>query len=162
MSTSTRAAIRDRGGAPLRDVFAFWALIVCVIAGCTGGDFDNRQAIGGNVTVAGRPLPKALISFIPTGATGGPKASGVVVDGQYAIAAADGPCPGEFVVKIETISPEIEALAAGDYEALKRNAGAKPPLVIAAKYNRQSKLRATVRKGGPNRFDFHVEEEKPN
>jgi len=130
---------------------------VCLL-GCSGENFDNRQAVEGTVTIDGRPLPKALISFIPTDRTQGPKATGVVVDGRYVIERADGPCPGEFVVKIEAISPEIEALAAGDYQKLRQTAGSETTITIAPQYNRDSQLRATVQEGGPNQFKFDVTE----
>lgn len=136
---------------------ALLAAVTAVASGCGGTDFVDRQAVAGSVTIDGQPLAKALISFLPIGATPGPKASGVVVDGQYFIAPDDGPCPGEFIVKIEAISPEIEALAAGDAAAPRHGAAAAPLLEIAPQYNRESTLAATVRSGAENRFDFAVE-----
>jgi hypothetical protein len=131
-----------------------------LLIGCEKPAFENRQAVEGKVTIDDRPLPKALISFLPIGATKGPKSSGVIVDGAYRIEAEDGPCPGEYQVKIETITPEIEALAARDMQALRKNAGQVPPAMVDAEYNVKSKLRATIQIGSPNRLDYEVKSAK--
>jgi hypothetical protein len=132
----------------------------CLVMGCEKPPFDNRQPVEGAVTIDGQPLPKALISFSPINGTKGPSSSGVVVDGRYRIEAESGPCPGEYQVKIETITPEIEAMAARDMEALRRNAGKKPPAMVAPEFNVNTKLQASVREGMPNRFDYAVKSSK--
>ena len=118
--------------------------------------FPNRQEVQGFVTMDGEPLPNALISFIPIGDTKGPKTSGEVREGKFHIDAERGPCPGEYQVKIETISPEIEALASRDMEALHRAAKEKGPPNVAKEFNVNSKLTATVREDGSNRFEYAV------
>jgi hypothetical protein len=140
-------------------VLTLLAAVAAAASGCGESDFDDRQAVAGTVTLDGQPLAKALISFIPTGATLGPKASGVVIDGQYLIAADDGPCPGDFMVKIEPISPDIEALAAHDYTSLRGVSATEATITIAARYNLQSELAAQVRGGVENRFDYALERE---
>ena len=133
--------------------------LTATACGCGSADFENRQAVEGAVTMDGQPLPKALITFIPNSGTAGPKATGVIVDGKYEIHQSFGPCPGEFTVKIETITPEIEALSSGDYEALHRSVG-QESVMVAPEYNRDSQLQASVTDGGPNRFDYSVESAK--
>lgn len=130
--------------------------MTCLVTGCDKPAFENRQPIEGAVTIDGQPLPKALISFNPTNGTKGPSSSGVVIDGEYRIDKESGLCPGEYQVKIETITPEIEAMAKHDMEALRRNAGQKPPAMVAPEFNVNSKLAVSVRDGMPNRFDFAV------
>ena len=130
------------------------------VVGCEKPPFENRQAVEGTVTIDGQPLPKALISFIPINETKGPKASGTVIEGKFRVEAANGPCPGEYQVKIETITPEIEALAKRDFEALRRNAGQKPPAMVAPEFNVNSTLQATVREGAVNRFEYAVKSVK--
>jgi hypothetical protein len=132
----------------------------CFVMGCEKPPFENRQPVEGVVTIDGQPLPKALISFSPTNGTKGPSSSGTVIDGKYRIEAESGPCPGEYQVKIETITPEIEAMAKHDMEALRRNAGKKPPAMVAAEFNVNTKLQASVREGMLNRFDFAVKSSK--
>ena len=133
------------------------AAVSLLVCGCGREDFENRQKIEGTVKIDGRPLEKALITFLPIGETKGPRSTGQITDGQYLIESERGPCPGEFKVMIEVISPEIEALAKKDYEALHRVAG-QPSIRISPQYNRDTKLRATVQDGGENRFDCEVEQ----
>jgi len=132
----------------------------CLMMGCEKPPFENRQAVEGAVTIDGNPLPKALISFNPLIGTKGPSSSGMVINGKYRIEKEAGPCPGEYQVMIETITPEIEAMAKHDIEALRRNAGQKPPTMVAPEFNVKSKLQANVRDGGANRFDFAVRSAK--
>ncbi len=139
---------------------ASWCWVAVCLCGCSGGVFENRQAVQGTVTLDGRPLSKALISFLPIGNTEGPKVSGVVQDGRFSIPAAKGPLPGEFQVKVEAISPEIEAMASGDFQSLRETAGTET-IVIAPEFNRESRLTATVRDGQPNRFQFQVKSGTP-
>ena len=139
-----------------------WPFLLCLMAivGCGGEDFENRQTVEGTVTIDGQPFEKALITFIPDSRTSGPKATGVVIAGKYEIERSLGPCPGEFTVKIESISSEIEALASGDYDALRKAAGSTEVVMVAPQYNRDSQLRATIVDGAENRFDFEVESAK--
>jgi hypothetical protein len=132
----------------------------CLVSGCEKPPFENRQPVEGAVTIDGQPLPKALISFSPINETKGPSSSGTVIDGKYRLDTEHGLCPGEYQVKIETITPEIEAMAKHDMEALRRNAGKKPPAIVAPEFNVNTKLQANVREGMPNRFDFAVKSSK--
>jgi hypothetical protein len=160
MAVAKRGRRRStRRGAAAAYRFCVGALVAsAAFAGCSDTKVDlQRVPVEGSVTLDGGPLPKALITFIPTGDTKGPRASGEIVNGVYAIAADHGPCLGEFVVKIETISEEIEALAAKDHAALRKAAAGEKRAMIAPEFNRSSRLRAKVTEQGPNRFDFAVE-----
>jgi len=132
------------------------AAIACV-SGCADSDPVQRRRLEGEVKIDGEPADLALITFIPIAPTAGPKASGLVRQGKYVIEQKDGPYPGRFLVKIENVPYEIEAMAA-------RRTGTKPPPapgklrpVVAADYNRDSTITVTVRQDEENRFDFDVE-----
>ena len=82
-----------------------WAvvgLLPAALLGC-GGDGD-RVRVTGTVTLNGDPLPHALVTFHPDGATGGLGGSGkTVADGRYTLTPAQGGpglLPGAYKVVI--------------------------------------------------------------
>lgn len=137
------------------------SLVSCSFLGCSEPDFPPRYQVEGNVTIDGAPLQKGLISFIPLAPTAGPKVSGVVTHGKYFIEADSGPCQGKFLVKIETMPHEIEALAAGKAPwAAAHQANEQRP-TIAPKYNQKSQLQVEVLPSDENRFNFEVQAADP-
>lgn len=137
------------------------SLACCSFLGCSEPDSPPRYQVEGHVRVDGAPLQKGLISFTPLAPTAGPKAAGVVTDGKYVIEAHAGPCQGKFLVKIETMPHDIEALAAGKPPWQAAHQAEPPRPVIAPKYNQQSQLQVEVRPDAENRFDFEVEAVDP-
>lgn len=65
--------------------------------GCGSGD---RAAVSGRVTLDGAPLKEGAITFIPIPPNQGATAGGTIRDGQYQIAASEGPRPGANRVEI--------------------------------------------------------------
>lgn len=129
---------------------------LCVlVAGCGGSDFPKRYGVEGCVRIDGADMEKGLISFIPLAPTKGPKVVGLVRDGKYVIDEAAGPSAGRFLVKIETVPPEIEAIASGKGLASQSNNKQRPR--VAAKFNRNSQLEVVVGEEARDCFDFDVE-----
>jgi hypothetical protein len=123
---------------------------LALFGGCN--DKSGRQGITGTVTLDGKPLEKAQISFRPQAGTASPSAGGNILNGKFTIAPERGLLPGKFRVEI-TASHHTGKTAPAPIT------GKMIPIeeqYLPAKYNEQSHLEATVQSGGPNRFDFPV------
>lgn len=135
--------------------------LVCCFVGCGSSDSRTHYHVEGRVKIDGNPMEKGLITFIPIAPTAGPKASGVVEQGSYVIDESVGPCCGEFLVKIETVSHEIEALAAGRSPGEETRRGS-PRSIVAPEYNQESQEKVVVREDAENIFHFEVESVQTN
>jgi len=139
-------------------------IVCCQFIGCTKSDFPSRCRVEGHVAVDGVPMEKGLITFIPISPTKGPKASGIIEQGEYVIEEDIGPCSGRFLVKITTVSRAVEAIATKRLSAREKCPLDDSRPVVAPAYDQESQLRAIVSKEGENRFDFEVksvQEEEP-
>jgi len=116
------------------------------LAGC-GQQNAETVSIAGSVTIADQPLSGAVITFEPMPGTPGPKASGVVLDGQYRIEPSAGLRPGQFRVRISMLPSEMLSSVAPD----------SAKLVIAAEFDSDSKLRADLQPTESNQADFQVQ-----
>jgi hypothetical protein len=132
---------------------------ICVLCGCGSPAKDplGRQAVTGKVTLDGKPIDVGSISFQPI-AKSGPAASGAVItSGQYKIPAESGLAPGEYRVVI--LSPESEPKRSAD--EMMNNPSATPSKErVAAKFNKDTELKATIKSNSPNVADFAVTGEK--
>ena len=82
-------------------------LAMLLAAGCGGGDGPGRVAVSGLVTVDGSPpLPAGTVTFVPVERTPGPRVSGAIAGGDYAVPAAVGPVPGAYRVEIAAADPD--------------------------------------------------------
>ena len=112
-------------------------LLLLNVAGCglLTGDLP-REPIAGVVTLAGEPLKKGSIEFVP--ASGGAVAArSLILEGKFNIPRAQGPAPGSYKVLI---------LADGDRSP---KAHDKDPKVGI-------ELTAEVRPGGNNHYQFSL------
>jgi hypothetical protein len=139
----------------------FLAISVSLTFGCGGGtpkDPLGRQAVSGKVTLDGKPLDAGSISFQPLAESGRATASGAVItSGQYKIPAESGLAPGEYRVVI--LSPEPEPKRTAD--EMMNNPSATPSNErVAAKFNKDTELKATIKSSSPNVADFAVTGEK--
>lgn len=133
-----------------------WGMVVTApLAGCGSGDSLHREAISGTVKLNGQPLKAGLIEFQPatpgvatTGATG-------ITDGSYSLRTADGLQPAKYEVRITSASPVVERKPG---EMPGDNPAPVSKEVIPAKYNSATTLTAEVTSGGPNKFDFDLQE----
>jgi hypothetical protein len=131
------------------------ALAVIAAAGCgDSGDGLDRQAIWGTVTLDGKPLESGQIQFQPPPNTAQPvPASGTISAGKYSIPRAEGPVPGTYQV----------AIFSGPGEAVAEETPGKAPAArkeaIPTKYNAETKLKAEVKPGGDNAFNYDLTSE---
>jgi len=115
-------------------------LSTAVLAGC--GDRSQVAPVTGRVTLDGRPLEHAEVTFQPDGSQR-PSIGRTDADGRYELAykrGEPGARVGEHTVRIY-VSPELVA---------------KPP-DIPARYDTQSELRAVVEAGEQNVFNFDLQ-----
>ena len=127
---------------------------ILIAAGCSG---DPRCAIEGNVNLDGKPMERGLVTLIPQTGTKGRKASGAIIDGVYHIEKKDGPNAGDFLVKIETVPHEIEAIAEKRPLSREDLRDLPPRPEVAPEFNRDSTTIVTVRLGDINQINFEVE-----
>lgn len=86
----------------LRFALLFFA---CVCIGCGPADGIERVPITGLLTVQGKPLPGATLSFTPVGETAGPGAIGRSdAEGKFEVISSrerhEGIPPGEYTVRV--------------------------------------------------------------
>jgi hypothetical protein len=77
----------------------FGGLLVGSMGGCSPSG-PARAAVAGQVLVDGQPLVEGSISFFPVEGTHGPSTGGIIHDGQYKIARAQGVIVGRNRVEI--------------------------------------------------------------
>lgn len=84
--------------------FAFLCLSLVALVGCGGGG-PHLVAVSGKVTVDGRPVPKAIVTFNPTGAGGSNSLGKTDNEGNYRLEFSQdkkGALVGDYVVEIVT------------------------------------------------------------
>lgn len=132
------------------------ALIVLVsgtaISGC-GRSGPELTEVTGTVTLDGKPVPKATISFLPSGEAGSPSYGRTDLQGKYELGYslnAQGARLGSYNVEIATSKLSKEEL-----EEMKASGEEVPAesVSIPEKYKAASALTAEV-KSGPNVIDF--------
>lgn len=102
------ASSRRRIGPALRRLVPLLFLVVTAITlvGCDQpAEPFSRVAIDGTVSLDEQPLDSAVIRFIPTGSTSGPKTSFEVRQGRFAASRENGPPVGTHRVEVEAIDP---------------------------------------------------------
>lgn len=136
---------------------------VCLLAiqllGCgRGGDYPDIGAVTGTITMNGRPLSGAIVTFIPQGhepGTGSRQSVGRTNDqGEYELTysiSAKGAKVGECQVRISNYIPPGPGGEDGDFQKGR-------PETVPAQYNTESKLVETV-EAGSNVFDFDLKME---
>jgi hypothetical protein len=125
-------------------------------SGCGEGDELPREAVSGTVTLDGKPLEKGTIQFTPAaqGSQGAAvQGGGMIESGKYSIPRDRGLVPGGYQVAIFSGGSGKPAIGPNGPVT----GGPSPAKeTIPAKYNAQSKLKAEVKKGGPNDFPFDL------
>ena len=125
-----------------------------LLAGC-GDSADRRHAVSGTVTYKGQPIPNGVISFLPRGSDASAGGS-AIVDGRYDIPASAGLLAGEYDVVISV--PTAAPAKAPDAEGGPGEGGEKETAeTLPARYNLMTELRAAVKAGDKNQFDFHLQ-----
>jgi hypothetical protein len=122
--------------------------LMLVVCGCAG-DPQNRQAVSGKVTFKGQPLDHGKIEFSPL--AGQTTLMGAAIhNGEYNIPAKQGLSPGWYKVMVN--APQGADLNPSGPPG--SDPGLPPTERIPARYNSKSDLKAEVKKGDPNVFDF--------
>jgi len=124
-----------------------------LFSGCSEPNPLNRQAIWGNITLAGNPLDNGTIEFYPSGTTG-IMSGAVVTDGSYSIAANRGLPEGEYIVRISAAKgePEPELKPGAMPEASRKPAKERIP----PEFNVRSQVKIQVQVGQSNSFNFDI------
>jgi len=123
--------------------------------GCGEGDELPREAVSGTVTLDGKPLEKGTIQFAPVAGGQGAavEGGGMIESGKYSIPRDRGLVPGNYHVAI--YSGGSGAPARGPNGPV--TGGPAPNKeTIPTNYNAKTTLKAEVKKGGPNDFQFDL------
>lgn len=127
---------------------ARWIAVALILLGSALGCSDsNLGRVTGTVAIDGRPLANAMVTFKPLSGER-PAAAKTDEQGRYELIYsrdANGAVLGEHVVEISTF---IEIMEDDTTEIT--------PETVPARYNVQSELSATVKRGA-NVFDFDLE-----
>jgi hypothetical protein len=136
-----------------RRLFSRWAglvgLLLVIGSGCGGG--PQNEAVSGSVTWKGQPLDQGTIEFVPAGQ--GVPVGGVILNGRYQFLSTPGVPPGTYQVRISSRKGKASRPDIADFEM-------SDPTVkeqIPAKYNVKTELKAEVKRGGGNTFDFDLQ-----
>ena len=135
------------------ECFALLALVSgTAILGC-GPSGPELTEVTGTVTLDGKPVPKAVISFLPSGETGSPSYGRTDLQGKYELGYSlnsRGARLGSYNVEITTSKLSKEEL-----DEIKASGEEVPAesVAIPDKYKEASALTAEV-KAGPNVIDF--------
>ncbi len=134
-----------------------WILSLGLCATLSGCGFGSGQPqtveVSGLVTLDGRPLDRALIMFDPVDGNTGPRAAGVIRNGEYFLDPDIGPVVGPLRVAIVS---EADDETPAPNELAKRYA----PEKIPRQYNSQSTLMVETTLDGPNHFDFDLRHQR--
>ena len=130
----------------------FCCLTLCILAGC--GDSGPETAdVYGTVTLDGKPVSGALITFRPEAEEGTPSYGGTDEQGKYSLMFTrdkEGAMLGKHQVDIET--HKISPSEAADIQAEGRQV-TDTYVEIPKKYRQPGALTAEVNRGG-NQIDF--------
>ncbi len=108
----------------------------------------GRLPVSGSVSYRGVDIAEGSIQFTPEDLSNGKPEGAIIKNGKFAIPAASGLLPGTYVV-------QITAASSGSSGAGK-NPGAPSGSteLLPEQFNAKSKLRAEVKAGQKNQFDF--------
>ena len=127
-------------------------LMLGLTLGCGGGDGLDRAAVTGKVTLDGTPIEEGSISFLPAGGTQGPATGGQIQNGQYSIAAAEGPVIGHHRVEIRASRKTGKMITVPMDPSKKVEEVAQ---VVPKQYNSESTLEKDIA-AGENVHDFEL------
>ncbi|PQO36885.1 hypothetical protein C5Y96_06900 [Blastopirellula marina] len=124
------------------------ALTLMLCSGCGG----SVGEITGRVTLDGRPLDGAMITFKPVGNPEAKEFSTEVNRGSFTIASGR-IAPGDYYVMLESQQPGAGAMI----EGVQRGEGIPPPSAFVPKiYEKKGALRAKISANGENYLTFQL------
>ncbi len=89
----------------VRRLWVLGMVLAPLLAGCGGSDGPPLGEVTGRVTLDGKPLPGAVLTFIAQSAKGSPSYGGTDHEGRYTLMFTNtktGAMVGDHVVEIET------------------------------------------------------------
>jgi len=124
--------------------------VTAAAGGCGKSAPANVGGVSGRVTLAGEPLPEAVVTFAPTKQGGSTALGKTKADGTYSLNYAKG-ISGAEIGENRVLVTTFDA----------GNPDSDPPRPavpekVPAKYNSQTELKVEV-KAGSNTFDFPLE-----
>jgi hypothetical protein len=129
-------------------------LVAATLAGCSGRDPWNRQAVSGFIRVDGQPIGDGAILLEPmAGDRSGLAAGGTIRRGAFRIERDRGPSPGSYRVRIYSSSGVQSPPGKGQTDRTRR------PMVerLPETYNTKSTLRLEIVAGGANRLELDLD-----
>lgn len=149
---SGMSRLHSAGAASLALVVGIAIFLPC--AGCRRGGLD-RNAIGGAVTLDGKPLASGGILFTPVKGTKGPVTGGAIKDGRYQLPQDSGPVAGWYRVEIHATRKTGRMVPAPFKRAGENDTVEEQEEAVAPRFNFESTLEVEV-KPGENTADFSV------
>ena len=130
-------------------------LVIAALLSAGGcGSEPKRLTVSGTVTYKDQPIKSGLISFVPKGSTA--SAGGAPIsDGHYEVPASAGLPPGEYEVIISVPTAAPAKAAPGD-EGPGEGGEKDTAETLPAKYNSMTELKAEIKQGEKNEFNFHL------
>jgi hypothetical protein len=128
--------------------------MISLAFGCGGSRFAS---VSGKVTMDGKALPNAIVTFSPEKKAGsidaGPSSTGKTNDnGEYTLVAATGQSGAQVGKHVVTVS--VLNVQAGEGDARPPRGGWPLAQKVPEKYNEKSELRYDVPVGGTTTADF--------
>ena len=131
-------------------------LVVCCSVALTGCDSARKpgQEVRGTVLLDGKPLESGSVVLVPIQGTRGPKCYALVKDGEFHIAAAEGPFPGVYRVEVYSAA-QLQVPMEGVEESPAATSPGPPP--VALQFNKQSQLTVEVAADAPVELTLEVQ-----
>lgn len=128
-----------------------------LLVGCSGGDSQlSRVEVSGLVYVNDKPLKEGQITFKPVEGTPGPSVGGDIVDGNFTIPEASGPCQGTHRVEIRAVRSTGRKIAGGMDSSAAESVD-EVEQFIPQQYNTKSTLTADVTPETASELTFQLE-----
>jgi hypothetical protein len=139
-----------------RSAFCLLSFVVLLAAGCGS---TKTAPVSGRITLNGKPLAKASVTFAPIGSKDkqepGPSSAGITdADGRYSLTLigeeGNGAMIGKHKVRIalqEEVDTTVDEIKPKDAAKLKQ---------LPLKYNGQTTLEFDVPAGGTDKADFEL------
>ena len=137
-----------------RGCFVAAALCLVVgISGCDSGVEGDRFPVRGDVSYDGQPIKEGQIAFLSK-EPDGRKATGVIENGTYSIAAEHGPAAGEHFVQILGYRGTGRMAPGSPYASDEQKEITEQ--FLPPKYSSGTALSATIEAGRENVHDFDL------
>lgn len=143
--------MRIRRGFTVIEISVVIAIVFSVV-GC-GENFDGRVEVNGTVTLKGKSLTDATVSFSPLEGQN-TQAQVMITDGKYRIERQTGLKPGKYLIRVS--KGDGKTVYLGDQPPGPTNTNIVSKELVPDDWNINSKQERTVTKDNPNTFDFSI------